>query len=88
MRVYEGGGGGVIEGLVKYASFQVIAFGRTLVVSFLRLPLVLGGVILWYKEDDIKISGNKIKRSKISGKVDSYKVCDYSFFFLPSFILF
>ena len=46
MRVYEVNGKSmemVKGGLVKFGGFQVMNFGRTLVVSFWILPLVLRG---------------------------------------------
>ena len=35
----------------------------------------LGGPRLWYKEEDIQISGKKRKRCSIRLKVDFYEVC-------------
>ena len=62
-------------GIKKFVGFPEINFGRTLVVLFLLLHLVLGGSRIWYKEEYIKISGKKRKIHSIWIKVDLCEVC-------------
>ena len=66
--------------------FKDFFLGRTLVVSFWRQSLVLGGIGCG-RMRMAKISGNKIKRGNIRGKVDLYEVFPYYILFVPLFIL-
>ena len=54
-------------GIEKFVDFPVMSFGRTLVVSFQLLPLVLDN------KEDIKISVKKRKIRSIRIKVDLYE---------------
>ena len=41
----------------------------------------IGGLSIWDKEEDLKLSGNKRKRRSIKVKVDLYEVCQYYFIY-------
>ena len=50
-------------------------FWKNIGFLFSDLTFGLGGLRLWEKEEDIKISGNNRKRHSIRIKVDLYEVC-------------
>ena len=62
-------------GIEKFVGFPAMNFGRTLVVSFQLLSLVLGGSRLWEKQEGLKLIGRKRNRHSIRVKIDFYEVC-------------
>ena len=63
-----------MNGISKFCGFQAIHFGRTLVVSFNLLPLVLGSQGCGRMKMVKYIIGKKVKRRAIRMKVDFYEV--------------
>ena len=62
-------------GIKKFVGFPAMNFGRTLVVLFQLLPLVLGDRVCGITKKEINLSGKKRKRRSIQIKVDLYEVC-------------
>ena len=87
-KVNEENGKALNKGNVRYRKFRRFSsngFWKNIGCLFSEPTFGLGGSKLWEKEEDLKLSGKKMKRLLILVKVDLYEVCRSYFIY---FILF